>query len=316
MENKRIKVEDLEIKPEFEKRYKKLLKNNYQKFLELSTIYLRKSIRVNTLKISVNELKKRLEKKWILTKIPWHKDAFWIKYRHGSRRDIGNLIEHNLGYFYVQGAASMIPPLALDPQPGELILDMCAAPGSKTTQIGITMKNKGLLIANDYKGMRLKSLGINLKRTGLTNTFITFMKGQNFRNFKFDRILVDAPCSGTGTIRKSPKTLKIWNPNMVKRLAGTQKQLLENAFNNLKVGGTLVYSTCSLEPYENVAVVTWFLDKYPNVKLQNININIKRSKPITEFEGEKYHKEINKCLRIWPSDNDTEGFFVSKFKKI
>ena len=311
-----MEIKDLEIKPEFEKRYKKLLgEKKYQKFLETSTIYLRRSIRVNTLKISVKELKDRLKTNWELKEIPWCKQGFWIKHKKGLRRDIGNLIEHQLGYFHVQEAASMLPPLALNPQSGEIILDMCASPGSKTTQIGITMKNQGLLIANDYRGMRLKSLGINLHRAALTNSLITLMKGQNFKGFEFDRILVDAPCSGTGTIRKSLKTLKIWNPNMVKRLAGTQKQLLENAFNNLKIGGTLVYSTCSLEPHENESVVSWFLDKYPNAKLQEINLPIKRSKPVTEFEGEKYHKEISKCLRIWPSDNDTEGFFVSKFKK-
>ena len=311
-----MQIKDLEIKPEFEKRYKKLLgEKAYQKFLETSTTYLRRSIRVNTLKISVKELKNRLKTNWELKEIPWCEQGFWITHKKATRRDIGNLIEHQLGYFHVQEAASMLPPLALDAQPGDLILDMCASPGSKTTQIGIAMNNQGLLIANDYKGMRLKPLGINLQRAALTTSLITLMKGQNFKNFKFDRILVDAPCSGTGTIRKSLKTLKIWNPNMVKRLAGTQKQLLENAFNNLKVGGTLVYSTCSLEPHENEAVVTWFLDKYPNAKLQEINLPIKRSKPFAEFEGEKYHKEINKCLRIWPSDNDTEGFFVSKFKK-
>jgi 16S rRNA C967 or C1407 C5-methylase (RsmB/RsmF family) len=107
----------------------------------------------------------------------------------------------------------------------------------------------------------------------------------------------------------------MWNPNMIKRLSGTQKQLIETAFNNLKPGGTLVYSTCSLEPEEDEEVVSFLIEKYKNAKLQEIKLPIKRSNPILEFNGKKYNKEVKKCLRIWPQDNDTEGFFVAKIKK-
>ena len=133
---------------------------------------------------------------------------------------------------------------------------------------------------------------------------------------EFDRILVDAPCSGTGTIRKSFKTLRIWNPNMVKRLSITQKQLLETAFNILKDNGTLIYSTCSLEPEENESVVDFLLEKYDNAIIEDIKINnLKRSHAVLEFEKNNYNKNIKKCLRIWPQDNDTEGFFVAKITK-
>ena len=142
------------------------------------------------------------------------------------------------------------------------------------------------------------------------------MQGQWFKSLQFDKILLDAPCSGTGTIRKSLKTLRVWNPYMIKRLAGTQKQLIETAFNNLKENGTLVYSTCSLEPEENEEVVDFLLNKYKNAALEEINLkNLKRSEPILEFEKNKYSEEVKKCLRIWPQDNDTEGFFVAKIKK-
>jgi 16S rRNA C967 or C1407 C5-methylase (RsmB/RsmF family) len=131
----------------------------------------------------------------------------------------------------------------------------------------------------------------------------------------FDKILVDAPCSGTGTIRKSLKTLKIWHPNMVQRLAAEQRSLLNNAYNLLRPGGTIVYSTCSLEPEENEGVIDSILSRYDNLKIQEINLKgINRSKPILEFEHKKYSSEINKALRIWPQDNDTEGFFVCKLK--
>lgn len=315
MSEKIAKLRDVRLKEPFVERYKSLCGKDYNKFINTSLTYLRRSIRVNTLKISVDSLKKRLEKEWDLTSIPWCKEGFWIEHKKGTRRDIGNLLEHKLGYFHVQEAASMLPPLALDPRPGELILDMCASPGSKTTQISMMMNNKGLLIANDYKGMRLRPLGINLQEAGSTNSIITLMKGQGFKNFQFDRILVDAPCSGTGTIRKSLKTLRIWNPNMIKRLSITQKQLLETAYKNTKTNGIIVYSTCSLEPQEDEAVVSWFIDKF-NVKIQDIKLDIKRSPAIFEFEEQKFNPEVKKCLRIWPQDNDTEGFFVAKFKKI
>jgi NOL1/NOP2/sun family putative RNA methylase len=306
---------NIEFKPKFIEHYSKL--TNFEEFKRYSLSFLRRSVRVNTIKISVNNLKKRLEKDWKLEQVPWCKEGFWIEHKKKERRDAGNLIEHALGYFYIQEAASMIPPLVLEPTPDDIVLDMCAAPGSKATQIAALMKNKGLLIANDYTIDRMKPLTINLQRCGVANAVVTLMEGRFFKNagIRFDKILVDAPCSGTGTIRKSLKTLSIWNPSMTKRLAGAQKQLIDTAFSILKNGGILVYSTCSLEPVENEGVVDFLLNKYKNAKLEEIKINLKRSSPILEFDGSKYHKEIKKCLRIWPQDNDTEGFFVAKIKK-
>ena len=308
--------EKIEFKPKFIERYEKL--TEWNTFKNISLTFLRRSIRINTLKITIEECKKRLESlDWELNQVPWCREGFWVKNKSG-RRDIGNTIEHQLGYFYVQEAASMIPPLVLDPKPDETILDICAAPGSKCSQIAQYMQNKGMLIANDYQYIRLQPLGINLQRMGITNSIITLMEGRYFKdsNIEFDRILVDAPCSGTGTIRKSLKTLRIWNPNAVKRLHGQQKQLLETAFEILKPNGTIVYSTCSLEPEEDEAVIDSLLEKHKNARLEEIKLDIKRSEPILEFEGNKYTPEVKKCLRIWPQDNDTEGFFVAKIKKV
>ena len=308
--------EEIEFKEKFIERYEKL--TDFKEFKKYSLSFLRRSIRVNTLKISLDELKKRLEKNWNLEQIPWCKEGFYIEHIKKERRDIGNLIEHSLGYFYTQEAASMIPPLVLEPKETDVVLDIAASPGSKTTQLAALMNNKGVLIANDYQIPRIKPLSLNIQRCGITNCIITLMQGQWFynSNIKFDKILVDAPCSGTGTIRKSLKTLRIWNPNMVKRLSITQKQLIETAFNILKQNGTLVYSTCSLEPEENEAVVDFLINKYDNAQLEEIKINnLKRSEPILEFDNNKYNENIKNCLRIWPQDNDTEGFFVAKIKK-
>ncbi len=308
-------AQDLEFKPKFIERYSQL--TDFPTFKKWSLSFLRRSIRVNTLKISVDELKGRLEPRWTLVPIPWCTEGFWIEHSKQERRDIGNLPEHALGHIYTQEAASMIPPVVLGPQRGETILDMAAAPGSKTTQIAQYMKNEGVLIANDYTADRMKPLSINLQRCGISNALVTKMHGQSFKRsgITFDRILVDAPCSGTGTIRKSLKTLLIWNPAMITRLSMTQKQLIDAAFQVLKDGGTMVYSTCSLEPQEDEEVVDFLLGKYPNAAVEPIDLPIKRSPAVLEFEGKTYSPEVKKCLRIWPQDNDTEGFFVAKIRK-
>jgi len=305
--------EEIEWKPAFIERYSKL--TDWDAFYKYSLSFLRRSIRINTLMGSVEEIKKSIEAKgWKLEPIPWCKEGFWIS--HGERRDVGNLLEHHQGKIYVQEAASMIPPLVLDPQPGEVVLDMCAAPGSKTTQMGAMMKNEGLIIANDNKGIRMQSLGINTQRSGLTNVLISLMAGKRFYQFKFDKILLDAPCSGTGTIRKSLKTIRIWNPITITKIARDQKELIKRAFENLKEGGEMVYSTCSLEPEEDEGVVDYLLKEFPNAEVVPVKLpGLKLGKPVLEFEGVKYDPRVKHSLRIWPQDNDTEGFFVCKIKK-
>ena len=181
------------FKEKFIERYSKL--TDFEAFRKISLTYLRRSIRVNTLKISIHNLKERLADKWRLEQVPWCKEGFWIEHHKKERRDIGNIPEHTLGYFYTQEAASMIPPLVLDPQPHDMVLDMCASPGSKTTQIAAMMQNTGIIIANDVKGERISPLGINLQRVGMSNHLITMMQGRKFDGYHFDRILVDAPCS-------------------------------------------------------------------------------------------------------------------------
>lgn len=309
---------ELVLKPEFEERYKELLgEETYACYKDFSSRYIKKTIRINTLKISIDDLKKRLEKDWILTQVPWCKEGFWIEYRHGKRYDIGNLPEHQLGYIYVQDAASMIPPVVLCPEPSELVLDICSAPGSKTSQIAQYMQNEGLIVANDSQGKRLSALGINIQRCGIHNAIITKMNGERYwkETECFDKILVDAPCSGTGTIRRNYKIAEMWSPGLVKRMANVQHRILRNAFNLLKPGGILVYSTCTQEPEENEKVVSNLLKMNKNAEILDIELNIKRRVPITNFNNEEYDERVKKCLRIYPQDNDTEGFFVAKIRK-
>jgi len=299
----------MEFKEKFLQKYASL--TDIGKFVEFSLKDLCKSIRVNTLKISVKELKKRMEN-YELRQVPWCREGFFIK---GERTDLGNLKEHQLGFFYIQEAASMIPPVVLNPMKGDVVLDACASPGSKTTQMAAMMRNKGIIIANDIKDDRIRALSTNLQRCGVSNTVLTKSWAESI-TMNFDKILLDAPCSGTGTIRKSLKTLEIWNPNMYKKLAGVQKGLINHCFEILNENGTLVYSTCSISPEENEEVVDFLLQKYENAKLEKIDLDIKRSNAVLESNGKILSKEIRKCLRIWPQDNDTSGFFVAKIRKL
>lgn len=310
-----------QLKEGFVERYKELLGKRYDEFIDRSFCYLHKSIRVNTLKISVEDLKKKLEDRWHLTPVPWCEEGFWIHYKgddeQEERFDIGNLPEHALGYFYVQDAASMIPPVVLDPKPADLVLDTCAAPGSKTSQLAAMMGNDGLLVANDIQASRLPALSINMQRVGSTCHVVTKMPGQRFgkRGILFDKVLVDAPCSGTGTIRKSLKVLQMWSPGLVARMAKEQVKILEAGYSALKEGGEIVYSTCTQEPEENEGVVHVFLQRHPEAEVLDIELDIVRSEPVMGFDGIDYDQRVKKTLRIYPQDNDSEGFFVAKLRK-
>ena len=306
------RTEEIEFKPKFIERYSKL--TDWEEFKKYSLCFLRKSVRVNTLKKPIAEIKKRMSENWKIEEVPWCKEGLFVEHKEG-RLDVGNTVEHMLGYYYVQEAASMIPPVVLDPKPGEIVLDVCAAPGSKSSQIAQYMQNKGVLIANDVIGQRLAALGINLQRCGVSNTVITQMKGERIKGYSFDKVLLDAPCSGTGTIRKSIKTIKWWNPGTVKHIAGMQKKLILNSFDLLKQGGVMVYSTCSLEPEENEGVVNYLLRNREDADMMDIELDINRGPAVLEFEKEKYDSRVSKCLRLWPQDNDTEGFFVAKIIK-
>lgn len=304
--------ETVAFKPKFVERYSKL--TDWEAYKKYTLSFLRKSIRINTLKKPVKEIVKRLEKDWYLEQIPWCPEGYYVEHKAG-RLDVGNTVEHCLGYYYVQEAASMIPPLVLEPEPGERVLDMAASPGSKASQMAQMMKNEGILVANDVSGARLAALGINLQRCGVLNAIMTQMKGEQMSGLEFDKVLLDAPCSGTGTIRKSIKTILMWNPEMIKRIAALQRKLILSAYNLLKPGGTLVYSTCSTEPEEDEAIVSHLLDS-TDALVERIELpGLKRSPAVTEFEGRQYRKEVKDCLRLWPQDNDTEGFFVAKIVK-
>lgn len=313
-----------EPKPLFEERIKLLLKNDedIERFWQFSQKHLPKTIRCNTLKISTEELKSRLQNKGWEIKQPFQDfPEIMIVESQLSPGELGKSREHLLGYFYVQELSSMMPMLALQPKEDELVLDLCASPGSKTTQASALMKNKGTIIANDKDIARISILSANLERQGCSNAIITRHDGiilcEKLKKLgmKFDKILTDVPCSGEGNIRSSPKTLLIWNIKAIEKLSRIQKKLAESALSVLKEGGELLYSTCTHSPEENELVIQYLLDKY-NVKIQEIKLPLKTREGITSWQGKELSPELKKAVRIYPQDNNTEGFFLCKIKKL
>jgi len=272
---------------------------------------LRQSIRINTLKAPFESIKERLEEEYILEPIPWVREGFFI-----NKSEFSDVLEHALGLIFPQEAASMIPPVVLNPKPGELVLDMAAAPGAKTTQIAQYMRNEGCIVANDMKKFRVNILIANLNRFGVLNARVTQKDGAYFGRFRetFDRILLDAPCTSVGMIRKNFKFAKGWSMDRVYMYSKIQKKLIIAAYKALKPGGILVYSTCTVDPFENEEVVDYLLRK-TDAKLEKIKLPLKSSQPVLEFDGHEYSKEVKKCLRLHPQDNDTEAFFVAKIRK-
>lgn len=225
------------------------------------------------------------------------------------------------GFCYVQNLSSMLPPLVLAPEPGETVLDIAAAPGSKTTQMAALMNNEGTILANDSSHIRIYKLEANLKQQGVTN--VTIKKGlgqliwQEYENH-FDKTLVDAPCSMEGRIYLSdPKTFAFWSPGKVKELSHTQRFLLRAALTATKPGGILVYSTCTMSPEENEGVLTWLLEKEPD-SFELLDIQLPAEIPImpgiTKWKERNYPEILSKTRRIIPNAL-YEGFFIAKLKK-
>jgi NOL1/NOP2/sun family putative RNA methylase len=308
-----------EMKPLFEERIRKLMpeEKDFEAFSKIVHTGPRNFIRCNTLKISPHELMHSLTKKWKVSQPYPHYPEIMLIESDLKPGELGNSIEHILGYYYVQEICSMMSVIALDPQPGELIMDLCASPGSKTTQIAAKMQGKGTLFANDLKLDRIAILASNLEKAGVTNSIVTKNDSINLcqrfekKGIKFDRILLDAPCSGEGTLRSSPKTFLMWNPKVIEKLSRQQKKMIAHALRCLKVGGTLVYSTCTHAPEENESVLDFALKNFP-VKVEKIHLPLKCRPGVTEWSDKEYRAEVTNSCRIYPQDNDSEGFFVSK----
>lgn len=241
--------------------------------------------------------------------------AYKIK---SGKEIVGKTLDFILGSYYIQSLSSMIPAIVLNPSENDKVLDMCAAPGSKTTQLAELMNNKGTLIANEISMERLKSLVFNIDKMNLVNTAVLHSKGEliskYFENY-FDKILVDAPCSALGITQKKGEVSNWWNVNKAEGLAEIQYKLLVSAIKACKVGGEIVYSTCTISLEENELVIDKILSSYP-VDIVETQLPIKSNSAFTEVNDRKLNAAISKARRILPWDIESEGFFIVKLKKI
>ena len=300
-----------EIPRKFLERYASLV-DDPDSFRKSLSTHTPKSFRVNTLKSAVPEVKSRMESYgFSLSQAPWYPDAFV------SSPEIGSTLEHFLGYIYIQELTSMLPALVLraELERAETVLDACAAPGSKATQLAAFMDNRGVLVANDLDYERIKALKFNLEKCGVCNTVITNQDLRFYPKSQFPVILLDAPCSSEGTVRKNPAVLSRWSEKDIYSKAGLQKQLLLKAWNLLAPGGALVYSTCTFAPEENEAAVSHLLEQ-TEARIVEVEFpGLKSSPGIPEWKGKGFSKEVSKCVRVWPHQNDTDGFFLAKLVK-
>ncbi len=324
--NKEKLMERYKPKAEFVERIEKLIgKEDAKKFFEIAYFSCPDYIRVNTLKISPEELKKRLEGYGWIMKQPYEEFPEVLIIDRASNLkpgELGKTYEHLLGYFYVQEISSMLPIFALKPKANELVLDLCASPGSKTTQAAAVMNNQGTIIANEVSLGRIRILSSNLEKSGVSNTIITRKDGVQFCKrwskdvkMKFDKILVDAPCSGEGTLRKSPKTFDMWNASFIRSLSRIQRKMAGEALKLLKVGGEMVYSTCTLSPEEDEGVVNYLKQNF-DIEIEKVILPLKTRDGIIEWDGEKFNDEIKNCIRLYPQDNNSDGFFLAKIRKL
>jgi len=285
-------------------------------FLNACQTPLRKSIRTNKLNATHQEFVKISEAfGWKLSEIPWCDSGYWIDDTAGQAIELsGNMLEHLNGQFYVQEASSMLPVSALlhnnklsEPP---VLMDVAAAPGSKTTQLAAEIDNKGLILANELSSTRIKFLSANIQRCGVTNVCMTHFDGRVFADYlpeTFDAILLDAPCGGEGTVRKDVEALKNWSLDSVNQMAELQKELIESAFKILKPGGLLIYSTCTLSPEENHQVCHQLQQRYPQaVAFETLN---------DLFEGADKATTPDGFLHVLPHIFDSEGFFIARIRK-
>ena len=273
------------------------------------------SIRVNTLKIDKETLKIRLENKGFkLEPIDWIPYGFKIK---KAPFNLGSTHEYLQGYYYLQSIAPMLPVHILNPNPSDIVVDMCAAPGGKATQLAQKMNNDGNLILIERNRNRIPALEFNLRRMGVSNSIVINNDAVNLSkmNLTADKILLDAPCTGEGLIRQDPSRKKSKKKEDIEKLSAIQKKLLESGLNSLNPGGQLLYSTCSIALEENEIVLDDVLKNNSNFTIIKIPCNY-GVEGITKVYKKELRSDIKYSQRLYPHLHDTIGFFVSLIERV
>ena len=278
---------------EFEKKMKAFLGNEWEEFLYSYDNNRFQALRFNTLKVGKNKSVEE-EIAGIMDKlcIPMDKKVTWANdaYYYDEEKRPGKHPYHEMGLYYIQEPSAMSAAALLAPKPGMRVLDLCAAPGGKSTQLATYLGDSGLLVSNEINTQRSRILSQNIERMGIKNAIVTnedsFVLASHFPSF-FNAIQVDAPCSGEGMFRKLPEAIEQWSTENVAICAERQKEILDNAAVMLKPGGVIVYSTCTFSREENEDVIEYFLERHPDFTLEEME-------------------------RFWPHKVDGEGHFVAK----
>jgi NOL1/NOP2/sun family putative RNA methylase len=266
-------------------------------------------IRTNTLKITPEELRSRLVAKgFTLEKSEWIQYAFKVV---EEPLNIGSLHEYLQGYYYIQDLASMLPPHILNPHSGEIIIDMAASPGGKSTHLAQLMNNDGFLILIERNKKRIPALEINIRRMGVSNSIIFNFDSRNLTKLqiKADKILLDAPCTGEGLIQLDPLRKKSKTYKDITKMTTIQEKLLQAGLNSLKSGGQLLYSTCSIAPEENELVINNILNEKKNVEIKQLEQTL-GNEGFTMINNEILNRKLKFSQRFYPHIHNTIGFYV------
>ena len=285
------------IPEQFTLRMRRLLGEDYDAFSASFSRPRAVGLRLNPLKgTSLPDLSA-----FSLTPVPWEPCGYY----YDPETRPGKSAYHEAGLYYLQEASAMAPAALLDPKPGERVLDLCAAPGGKSTQLAGKMQGRGLLVCNEISPKRAKILASNIERLGIANALVLNEHPQRlearFEGF-FDKILVDAPCSGEGMFRKEEAAVTDWTEDTNAICANRQSEILTSAAKMLRPGGRLVYSTCTILPEENEQVTDAFLTEHSDFCRDGFTLPA----PVGETEGQ---------LTLWPQRHGTDGFYICRMKR-
>ncbi len=314
----------------FEERMRGMLGEEYPAFESSYEKEKFQALRVNTLKADREAFAEGVP--FSLKPVPWEKNGFYYE----SQDTPGKHPYHEAGVYYIQEPSAMAPVPFLEVKPGERVLDLCAAPGGKSTQIAVALEGRGLLVCNEIHPGRAKILSENIERMGVRNALVTNETPEKLEQIfagYFDKILVDAPCSGEGMFRKNEDAKNEWSPENVQICAERQDGILDCAANMLRPGGRLVYSTCTFAPAENEGSIARFMKRHPEFDVVSVDVpeGFEGGKPewlvyagegatesvVTAENGKdcEHYKELQKTLRIWPHKVNGEGHFLAVLKK-
>ncbi|GMQ60523.1 RsmB/NOP family class I SAM-dependent RNA methyltransferase [Vallitalea sediminicola] len=292
-------------------RMKDLLKDDYEKYIDSFNEERFYGLRVNNLKIDATEFKKISP--FNLDKIHWISNGYYY-----AKEDLPSKHPYYYaGLYYLQEPSAMTPAELFNIDPYDRVLDLCAAPGGKSTELGAKLKGTGVLVSNDISASRAKGLLKNIELSGISNSIVLSETPEKLSNYfpeYFNKILVDAPCSGEGMFRKDNSMIKNWSGESVKYYSDIQSSILPHAAKMLSPGGYILYSTCTFSPSENEEIISGFLNGHKEFELMNLPNSDGFDRGKTEWSSsDKY--DLSKTVRLWPHKIKGEGHFVALLHK-